>query len=164
MPQIDRPARRPVAAACAAAVWALALLAAGGPALAAAAAPAARPGGASRIAVFVSIPPQAMLVERVGGARARVDILVPPGQSPHTFEPTPKQMARLAGARVFFAIGLPFEKRLLEKAAAANPSLKVVDMRAGVPLRRMTAGEGEPPGHDEGHTHGAAEPPGHDNA
>lgn len=161
MPQTGKHARSPLAAACAAAAWALALVAAGGPALAAAAAPSGTVGDASRIAVFVSIPPQAMLVERVGGTRVRVDVLVPPGQSPHTFEPTPKQLARLAGARVFFAIGLPFEKRLLEKAAAANASLKVVDMRAGVPLRRMAADEGAAD-HDDAHADGAAETPGHD--
>ena len=127
-----------------------------------------RAADATRIEVFVSIPPQATFVERVGGDRVRVGILVPPGQSPHTFEPTPKQMAQLAGARVFFAVGLPLEKRLLEKARAANPGLRVVDTRQGVPLRHMAADEAGPHTHDEaepadehGHDHAAGEPDPH---
>ncbi len=129
------------------------------------AAPADAPSGpqaddATRIEVFVSIPPQAAFVERVGGEHVRVGVLVPPGQSPHTFEPTPKQMAQLAGARVFFAIGLPLETRLLEKARAANPGLRVVDTRQGVPLRRMTADEAGP-ADEHGHDHAAGEPDPH---
>jgi zinc transport system substrate-binding protein len=50
-------------------------------------------------------------------------------------------MARLARARLFFAIGWPFEKRLLEKAAAVNPNLKVIDTLEGVPLRWLTPAE-----------------------
>ena len=58
---------------------------------------------------FCSIPPQSYLIERVGGDRASVHVLVGPGQSPHTFEPAPKQMAALAKADIYFTIGLPFD-------------------------------------------------------
>jgi zinc transport system substrate-binding protein len=101
---------------------------------------------AAKLTACVSILPQQTFVERVGGDHVKVTVLVGPGQSPHTFEPTPKQLAELAKARLFFAIGWPFERRLLEKATAANPGLTVIDSRQGVPLRHMTADEA---GHDE---------------
>lgn len=89
--------------------------------------------------VFVSILPQAYFVERVGGERVRVEVLVGTGQSPHTYAPTPQQVAGLERCDAYFSIGLPFEERLLAKAASSLPLLNVVDCRAGVELRLMEA-------------------------
>lgn len=101
----------------------------------------AAPAPGEKIETFAAVLPQAWFIRRIGGPHVDVDVLVGPGQSPHTFDPTPRQMARLAQARLFFAVGWPFEKRLLEKAAAVNPNLKVIDTLEGVPLRRPTAAE-----------------------
>jgi len=116
-----------------------AALAGAGPSAAGAPAP---PAGAP-LKVFVTLLPQAYFVERLGGPYVDVQVLVGPGQSPHTFDPTPQQMVRLSDARIFFAAGWPFEQRLLEKAKAVNPDLRFVDTRQGIPLRWMTAAEAE---------------------
>ncbi len=107
--------------------------------------------------VFVSIAPQADFVERIAGPLASVNVLVGPGQNHHTFEPTPKQMAELASAKLYFTIGLPFETRLLEKIRASNPGLKCVDTCEGVALRAMETGD-EHAEHDDGHGPGATDP------
>jgi len=99
------------------------------------------PAPGEKIQTFAAVLPQAWFIRRIGGPHVDVDVLVGPGQSPHTFDPTPRQMARLAQARLFFAVGWPFEKRLLEKAAAVNPNLKVIDTLEGVPLRWLTPAE-----------------------
>ncbi len=57
-------------------------------------------GGGSRaqndkLICFVSVPPLAYFVERVGGEHVDVRVMVGPGHSPATYEPTPKQMAGL---------------------------------------------------------------------
>ncbi len=91
--------------------------------------------------VAVSILPQAYFVERVGGAHVGVQVLVGPGLSPHTFEPTPKQLAALADARVYFRVGIDFETALVPRLAGLFPKLRIVDTRAGVPLRRFAAHE-----------------------
>jgi len=83
---------------------------------------------ASPIPVFVSIAPQAYFVKKIGGDRVQVEVLVRPGASPATYAPTPKQMARLASARVFFRIGVPFENSLLPKIHRNMPSLYIVDI------------------------------------
>jgi zinc transport system substrate-binding protein len=101
---------------------------------------------AAKLKVFVSILPESYFVERIGGTHVDCQTLVGPGQSPHIFEPTPREIARLADARLFFRIGWPFEVRLLEKAAAVNPTLKIIDLRNGITLRWMTAAEAH---HDE---------------
>jgi zinc transport system substrate-binding protein len=103
--------------------------------------PAAAEPGAMR--VFVSILPQKDFVERVAGARAEVSVLVGPGQSPATYEPTPRQIARLAGARIYFRIGVPFEAAWLTRIRAASPALAIVDTAERIrkrPVDRPTAG------------------------
>lgn len=80
-----------------------------------------------KVGVFVSVPPQAYLVERIGGGNVKVDVLVQPGQEPHTFEPTPRQVTALSKAALFFAVGMPYEKNLIAKVHAGHESLNVVD-------------------------------------
>ena len=111
----------------------------------------------ARLKVFVSIPPQAYFVERVGGERVDVDVLVRPGQSPATYEPTPKQMAALADAEVYFRIGVPFETPLIGKIAATFANLRIVDTREGITLRRMEV-HGHDGGPDHSHHDGAPDP------
>ena len=89
----------------------------------------------ARLNVFVSILPQAYFAERVGGENAAVSVLVGPGQSPHAFEPTPKQIMALSQADVFFKIGLPFEDRLLGKIGSILKNTAVFDTRQGIALR-----------------------------
>jgi zinc transport system substrate-binding protein len=109
----------------------------------------------AQTSVFVSIAPQADLVERIGGTLVTVNVLVGPGQNHHTFEPTPKQMAELASAHLYFTIGLQFEKRIVDKIRAANPNLKCIDSREGIALRAM---ETEHAPEETGHEHGAEDP------
>ena len=105
--------------------------------------------------VFVSIAPQKCFVERVAGQRAEVTVLLPSGQSPATYEPTPKQMVRLASAQVYFRIGVPFEKSVVDKIGATLEHLNIVDMRAGIDLRTMAEAceHGHHGDEAEGHDH-----------
>jgi zinc transport system substrate-binding protein len=84
--------------------------------------------------VFVSILPQKYFVERVGGEWVQVSVMVGPGQSPETYEPTPQQIAKLARASLYFRIGFPFEDRWLKSMRAANPALKLISCWEGIPL------------------------------
>ena len=93
----------------------------------------------ARLPVFAGIPPIAYLVEQIGGAQVKVDVLVQPGQDPHTFEPTPQQVAAFGRAKVFFKIDMPFESTLLEKICDGNSRLAVVDVAQGVKKRMLDA-------------------------
>lgn len=97
-------------------VMALALLLAG-PLMVAAARP---------VSVAVSVAPQAYLVDAVGGAHVTTVSAVGPGESPHVFDPTPSQVARLAGAQLYVAAGLEVEVPLLPRLRAMNADLVVV--------------------------------------
>jgi zinc transport system substrate-binding protein len=108
---------------------------------------AGRGAAAERLSVFVSVPPQVCFVERVGGERVSVEALIGPGQDPHTFEPTPRQMARVSSAALYVRVGLPFEARLVEHIARLNPRLTVVDQSRDVSRRRLSEAEAEGGGH-----------------
>ena len=77
--------------------------------------------------VFVSILPQKFMVDQVGRDKVHVSVLVGPGQSPATYEPTPKQMSRLQQASVYFRIGVPFEQEWMARLQSINPHMKVLD-------------------------------------
>ena len=51
------------------------------------------------LVVGVSIPPQAWLVSAIGGSYVKPLVLLPPGASPATYEPGPRQLAQLSRAR-----------------------------------------------------------------
>jgi zinc transport system substrate-binding protein len=89
--------------------------------------------------VFVSILPQKFFVQQICKDRLKVEVMVAPGASPATYEPKPRQMAALAGAQAYFAIGVPFEKVWLAKFAAANPEMRVVHTDQGIQKRIMAA-------------------------
>jgi zinc transport system substrate-binding protein len=73
---------------------------------------------AAPVKITVSILPQAWFVEQIGGDLVEVSVLVGPGHSPATYEPTPRQMAVLEQADLFLAAGVPFEKGLLPRVHA----------------------------------------------
>jgi len=89
------------------------------------------------IEIFVSILPQKNFVERIGGENVNVHVMVGPGQSPATYEPTPKQMAKLAQADIYFRIGTPFENVWMERIRNSNPALTIIDARERIQLRQM---------------------------
>ncbi len=92
---------------------------------------------ADPINVFVSVLPQQYFAERVGGERVRVSVMVGPGQSPATYEPTPRQMAQLSQAAIYWRMGSPFEDVWMKRIMAANPRMQVIDVRDGIAVRQM---------------------------
>lgn len=59
-----------------------------------------------RPVVAATIFPVYDLTRSVSKGRADVELILPPGASPHTFEPTPGLVKRLSVAKVVFKIGL----------------------------------------------------------
>jgi len=103
--------------------------------------------------VFVSIPPQKWLVEAIGKELVSVEVLVQPGQDPHTFEPRPRQVAALSQAKIWYTLGMEFEKALQKKVQAVAPALAVIDMAQGVDKIPMMEDEHDHEGMEE-HDHG----------
>ena len=116
----------------------------------------AQPQPVEKTHVIVSILPQAYFVERVGGEFVDVEVLVGPGQSPHTYEPTPKQLAALSRAKLYFRIGIDCENSLVPRIEQVFKDIRIVDLRRRVPLRTLTASELEADKDHAAHEHGEA--------
>lgn len=81
---------------------------------------------AAALDVAVSVAPQAALVEAVGGPWVTVHVAVPDGASPHVFDPTPREVAALAGVGLYVATGVEVELQLLPRLRAMLPDLQVI--------------------------------------
>lgn len=79
--------------------------------------------------ITVSIPPQAWFVQRIGANLVQVQILLGPGHSPATYEPTPRQMVDLYAADLFLAAGVPFEQGLLPRLEAMPQGPRIAGPR-----------------------------------
>lgn len=62
-----------------------------------------------KLTVAVTIMPQQEFVRAVCGDKVDVVVLVPPGSSPETYEPTSKEIAAFHKSSIYFAIGMPIE-------------------------------------------------------
>ncbi len=79
--------------------------------------------------VVVTIAPQKTFVEKIGGEFVNVDVMVPIGADPHSYEPKPSQMKAIEKAKIYMKIGLnEFEKPWLTKFASQNKNMKIEDI------------------------------------
>ncbi|HAV10490.1 MAG TPA: zinc ABC transporter substrate-binding protein [Dehalococcoidia bacterium] len=101
-----------------------------------------------KIGVAVSILPLVEFAESIGGDKVTVNVMVPPGASPHTYEPKPSQMTALANARLYVKVGsgIEFEISYMDKLASINKAMLVVDSSKGIDL--MKSDDPDEPGMD----------------
>jgi zinc transport system substrate-binding protein len=81
--------------------------------------------------VFVGVAPLRSMVQTIAGSTVVVDVLLPTGAAPSTFEPRARQLARLAEADVLFTVGLPFEEVLARRLAKGSAGGKAVSLMDG---------------------------------
>lgn len=110
--------------------------------------------------VAVSVPPQAWLVERIGGGRVRTEVMIPPGYSHVDVPLTPRRMRTLSRAALYIKVGHPafeFESVQLGPLLASLPGLRIVDMSQGMRLLAGAQEEESASGHDS-HGHEGGDP------
>ena len=93
--------------------------------------------------VGATIFPLFDIVREVGGPAVEPAVVLPPGASPHTFEPRPGAAKALAHAAVLFRIGHGLDDWAVRMAEASGVS-RVVTVDAGVRLRRFADGGVDP--------------------
>lgn len=101
--------------------------------------------------VVATIFPIADLTARVGGDAIRVQTLLPPRASVHTWEATPAQIRSLSRARAYITVGGGLDT-WLEDMGADTPGLRTLRLTDGMALRRSEEGH-EHEGEDTGDPH-----------
>ena len=88
-----------------------------------------------KINVTVTILPQKYFVEKIAGENAQVNVMIPPGGNPATYDLSTKKVKDLSNTKLYFKVGyLPFELSWMNKIKNSNPSIKIIDTSVGVEL------------------------------
>ncbi len=97
--------------------------------------------------ISVSILPQKYFVDQIAGQLVQVNVLVPPGSSPHNYEVLPSQMKNLSKSKAWLQIGLlTFEDVWKIKFAEINKSLVIANSSEGI--EPIAGNKCEDEGHD----------------
>ncbi len=100
--------------------------------------------------VTVTIEPQRYFAEQIAGDKFKINCVVPAGQSPETYDPTPQQMIQVGRSVAYLQIGhIGFELAWMDKIRENNPKLTFFDTSEGFSLLKETEEE-----HDHNHDHG----------
>jgi len=106
--------------------------------------------------ISVSILPQEYFLKQLAGELVYVNVLIPPGASPATYEPTVAQLGKLEQSTSYFRIGhVGFEQSWMDKLKSVNPEMDIVDLSQGVELSHEMEEVNES---HHGHSHGGTDP------
>lgn len=78
--------------------------------------------------------PLADMARQIGGEKVEVVTVLPPGASPHTYEPTPAQVKALTGSRLILKIGAGLDDWISKVATSAAPEAKILTLSHGLEL------------------------------
>ncbi|MBS4191797.1 zinc ABC transporter substrate-binding protein [Bacillus sp. FJAT-49705] len=117
----------------------------------------------NKLTVYTTVYPLQYFTERIGGKYVETHSIYPPGTDEHTFEPTQKDMIKLADADLFIFIGLGLEGFVEKsKKTLKNEHVKLISAGENVHLESTAAEDGdheEGEHHeDDGHNHGDIDP------
>jgi zinc transport system substrate-binding protein len=120
-----------------------------------------RSGGASGsgLEVVATVFPLYDFARQIGGDRADVRLLVPPGGEAHSFEPSPQDVARVSRARIFIFTGEvmePWARDFL--SGIQNPNLIVVEAGKGITLAGRQGDDEDDEGDSDTHSPGGQDP------
>jgi zinc transport system substrate-binding protein len=88
-----------------------------------------------RPVVVVSVLPQAYFVERLAGDLVDIEVMIPPGASPSSYEPSIGQLRAMSDASLYVKVGhpnFPFERAWLDDLLSERSDLTVVDCASDV--------------------------------
>ncbi len=110
----------------------------------------AEPGRGAKLNIVTSIYPLELIIDEVAGDRAHVFTLLPPGASPHTFEPSAGDVRRVADASLFVLVGGGLDDwaaKLLDATQSAVERVRILDVH-GLPVLPVAGNDGDEQGAD----------------
>lgn len=84
------------------------------------------------LTIMTSIPPLGYMIQQLAGDTAKVEFLVKPGDNPHNYNLTPRQVVEISKADIFVSLGLQEDVWILKKVVAINPKIKIVKATKGM--------------------------------
>jgi len=105
----------------------------------------------AKVKIVATIFPLYEMAKEVGGERATVHLLLPPGAEPHSFEPRPSDLRKIAAAQLILMVGAGLDnwlEDLLEAVKNRPLKTKLLRLSDGAPLIKQ----------EHGHDHDAVDP------
>jgi zinc transport system substrate-binding protein len=103
------------------------------------------PSGPDRVRIMATVFPLREFAEAVGGDRAEVDLLIPPGAEVHSWQPRAGDIRKISsGLDVFLYVGRalePWAEDILK--SVSRPRLRVLETSRGMDLIEEEEGPGE---------------------
>ncbi len=97
--------------------------------------------------ITVSILPQKYFLEKLTGDQFSIRVMIPPGESPATYDPTSEQMVQLSRSAIYFKIGhIGFEKTWIKELEEDYPRIDFFDASRGISFEHS-----DHSGHDHDH-------------
>lgn len=95
--------------------------------------------------VSVTIEPFHYFVDQIARGKVNVNVMVPAGSNPETYEPTPRQMVSLAQSDLYLKVGhIGFETTWMKKLCDNAPQMKVTDTSRGIVPAKTASGIADP--------------------
>ncbi len=90
------------------------------------------------LTIIVTIKPYKGFVEEIAGENVNIEVMVPPGVSPHTYEPSPQLLASVSRADMYVLVGsgIEFEQEWFPKINEINKDMHVINSSEGIPLSK----------------------------
>ena len=83
--------------------------------------------------ITVTIEPLRYFAHQIAGERYQIQTMVPAGNNPETYEPTPRQMVELNHTTLYFKVGrIGFETTWMRQLQENAPQMKVIDTSVGI--------------------------------
>ena len=105
--------------------------------------------------IITSLFPYYSLTQQIAGNHANVINILPAGASPHTYDPTPKDVAQIVSADLIIING-SIDEWLLELVASQAQDVVVTEIMTSIDIDAMSSSHDhdEDHDHDENHEHG----------
>ncbi len=95
--------------------------------------------------ISVTIEPFRYFVNQIAGNKVDVNVMVPAGSNPETYEPTPQQMVKLSESAIYLKVGnIGFEQTWMKKLTDNAPDMKVIDTSVGITPAKTAGGVADP--------------------
>ena len=92
-----------------------------------------------QLTIYTTVYPLQYFTEEIGGKAVHVETIYPPGSDEHTFDPSQKDMMKLADSDLFIYVGLGLEG-FVEKAKSTLKNEEVTLLAAGEHIRYRANG------------------------
>lgn len=100
---------------------------------------------AGTVTVTVTISPYKYFVDQIAKGKVDVNVMVPNGNNPETYEPYAQQMMELSKSALYLKVGsIGFEQTWMKKLQDNAPEMKVIDTSVGIKPAKTPGGNIDP--------------------